>query len=162
MSDIEETLGQLQQMGIESALAVLSHEREIRHLVSERLVTRGPAIIAPVKNMMDSSLDLDLQINCALMLFHLGNTDGIPYLLRAIKERTDWMCLAASKLAHAQFQEVAPYIIEQLRTLPMERTDELITLLLALRTIGSEIPKDIQDRFTAGTAPWQIRTLFDR
>jgi len=162
MSEIEETLEQLQQMNIESALAVLSHERKIRHLVSERLVTRGAAIIDPVKNMMDSSLDLDLQINCALMLFHFGNTDGIPYLLRAIRERSDWMCLAASKLAHAQFKEASPYIIEQLRTLPLKQTDALITLVLALRTIGSEIPNDIEDRFTAATAPWQLRPLFDQ
>jgi len=32
MSEIEETLEQLKHMGIESALSVLSDEREIRHL----------------------------------------------------------------------------------------------------------------------------------
>ncbi len=162
MSEIEAKLDRLKDMSIETALNALNDEKEIRHLIAENLVARGTSIIAPVKRMMDSTSDLDLQINCALILFCLGNREGIPYMLRAIKEKTDWMCLAASKLASAEVQETAPYIIEQLRTLPLEKTDEIVTLALALRELGSEVPKDVQERFTGRNVPWQIRALFDQ
>lgn len=161
MSEIKEKLDRLDDMNIEAALNLLKDEKEIRHLIAENLVTRGPSIIDPVKRLLNSTLDLDLQINCALILFYFGNREGIPFMLRAIKDRTEWMCLAAWKLAYGKVAEAAPYILDQLRSLPVEKTDEIVALVLALGKLGSQMPKEIEDRLTATNVSWEIRSLFD-
>src|ERR1041385_3383689 len=98
MTDIEKKLEQLNAMDIETALGELKREKVFRPFIAERLVTRGPAIIPAVKQTMSNTDDLDLQIICGLILFYFGNREGISYLLKAIQEQTDRMCLAASKL----------------------------------------------------------------
>ncbi|HJP95847.1 MAG TPA: hypothetical protein VJ843_00590 [Candidatus Saccharimonadales bacterium] len=160
MTDIESKLEQINTMDIETALGELRRDKIFRSFIAESLVTRGPAIIPAVKQSMANTNDLDLQITCGLMLLFFGNGDGILYLFKAIQEQTDWMCLAASKLASAGVTEAGPYIIEQLRKLPLERMDEITALIVALQRLGTPVPKDIKDRMTARGIPWQIKTQF--
>jgi hypothetical protein len=159
MTDIEKKLEQLNAMDNETALAELRREKVFRPFIAERLVTRGPNIIPAVKRTLADTDDLDLKTACSLMLFHLGNRDGVPYMLKAIEEQTDWMCLAASKLAYGQVAEAGPYIIEQLRKLPLNKMDEITALILALQRLGTPVPNDIKERMTAEGIPEQIKTL---
>ena len=152
MSDIEKKLEPLNEMGIETALGELRREKVFRPFIAERLVTRGPALIPAVKQTMADTDDLDLQIVCGLILFYLGDHDGVPYMLKAIEEQTDWMCLAASKLAYGHVSEAGPYIIEQLRDLPLTKMDEITALIQAMIKLGEPIPEDIKERLTSSLA----------
>jgi hypothetical protein len=38
--------------------------------------------------------------------------------------------------------------------------DEIAALIHALQRLGTPVPKDIKERLTAESVPWQIKTLF--
>ena len=129
------------------------------HYLVEHIHRFGPSMVVPIEGLLERSGDPDTRVLCALLLLRLKSRTGSGILVEAVHEGSDWLLPAASRLAEAGVLEAAPAMVHQLRSLPLERKDEIVGLLRALQALDGRIPADLATRFAAPEAPAQAREI---
>ena len=119
----------------------------------------GPSMVGPIEALLERSSDPDTRMLCALLLLRLKSSSGSEMLVEAVHQGSGWMLPAATRLAEAGVHAAAPALVHQLRSLPLERKDEIVGLLHALQALDRGIPADLATRFAAPDAPAEAREI---
>jgi hypothetical protein len=129
------------------------------HYLVDHIHRFGPSMVGPIEGLLERSDDPGTRVLCALLLLRLKSTAGSGLLVDAVHEGSDWLLLAATRLAEAGVHEAAPALVHQLRSLPLDRKEEIVGLLHALQALDRSIPADLATRFSAPEAPAEAREI---
>ena len=144
-----------------------------RYFVSERLHSFGSVIVEPLQALLTESPESEVQILAALVLLRLGSKAGLPILIDAIlTEPADrYASLVVGRLAANGIREAADSMTTRLRQLSPDaidlgksfesnpNKDFVVSLLSAMQTLGTTLPPDLQQQFTAQEMPVEITAL---
>lgn len=130
-----------------------------KFIVAERLHLLGPAIVPHLQNIATKSIGQEARVLAALVLLQLKDRTGVPVLLTAVEESSDYAGLCANHLARANIDGAQAAIERRLAAAHLDEVDLVVSLIMALRTMNRELSPDLIRRFKDGEAPWQIRTL---
>ncbi|MEP7287354.1 MAG: hypothetical protein ABI947_16480 [Chloroflexota bacterium] len=133
--------------------AVNALEGPHQYLVAERLHRFGTLAIPPLEKLLKDTETYETRILVSLVLFKLGSKVGLPHLLDAILNSSNYYCLAARQLAEARILETADNAITRLRSSSLDEIDLIFCLLECLKILERPIPLDIRDRLSALDAP---------
>ena len=130
--------------------------------VADHVHRFGTLMVEPLEKLLERTGDRDTKRLCALLLLRLHSRAGQADLLAAIGEDTDWSPRAAAALAEAGIHEAEAPIVHRLRTIPLERGDEILALLHALLRLERTLPADLVTRFSDPKAPPGARETLQR
>jgi hypothetical protein len=125
--------------------------------VADHVHRFGTLMVEPLEALLARSQNRDTRLLCALLLLRLHSRAGVEELLSAVGEDSDWSQPAADALAEAGVHEAEAPIVHRLRTIPLERGDEITALLHALRRLERTLPADLVTRFSDPRAPSSAR-----
>ncbi|HSB10518.1 MAG TPA: hypothetical protein VLM38_13605 [Blastocatellia bacterium] len=143
------------------------HGSSMPLFVAERLLNLGSPVVEPLEDLLPQVQTPEERIIVSLLLLQLGSTSGVDCLLDAIEDNDEYAPLVSNKLAAAHVSQAAERIISRLsrddldicRLSDAGKTDFVVSLLSALKTIGVELPAHLRRRFSSVDAPWQVRTI---
>lgn len=130
-------------------------------LIAERLPILGTSCIAPLRTILASDQDPEMQVLASMALLKLGDPVGVGKLLAEVRNVGRYASLAVAFLSPYSSAEVVNTIYEGLERLDQNQVDLVVAYILALKKLGVEIHRKVIDRFTGLETPWQIRTLFN-
>ncbi len=134
---------------------------DLRWLVAERMVLHGASLAPVFRRLLHAESDFAMRVLCALALHALGEPEGEPVLLEAVRRGSEWELLAAARLTTAGSAQVREALLERLRTISptREREVSIAGLLEFLIKNGESIPRDIRERFSEIPSPLYIAPL---
>lgn len=143
------------------------HASSMPLFVAERLLKLGSPVVEPLEDLLPQVQTPAERIIVSLLLLQLGSTSGVSCLLDAIENNDEYAPLVSNKLAAAHVSQAAERIISRLSKDDLDtytlsdagKTDFVVSLLSALKTIGVELPAHLQSRFSSDDAPWQVRAI---
>ena len=105
---------------------------------------------------------LDERVLAAWVLLKIGSEAGIPDLLAAIDQSTNYHCLAAANLAQCHIVEAADNIIARLRKGDLTDSLQINSLLGSLKDLNGELPADLAKKLTSDESPRLVRLMVQR
>jgi hypothetical protein len=129
------------------------------HYVADHVHRFGTLMVAPLEALLGRTHDRDTKLLCALLLLRLHSRVGVGELLAAVGEESGWSAQAATALAEAGVHEAEAPIVHRLRTISLDRADEILTLLHALQQLERSLPADLATRFSDPEAPSDAREM---
>lgn len=132
-----------------------------RFLVAERLPRLGSAAVVPLERLLKESPDEETRTLASLVLLRLGSRAGVPRLLEAVTDSSEYSGLAANLLAESKVGEVTDRIVTKLRSSDPADIDLIVSLLNALKACRTDLPPDLLQKFSNPSLPWQIRTMVE-
>ncbi len=132
------------------------------HYVADHVHRFGTSMIEPLEALLERTRDADTGILCSLLLLRLHSTAGLDRLLSAVREGSDWALQAAAALADVGVHEAVAPIVHRLRTIPLDRAEEILGLLRALRRLDPSLPADLVARFESPEAPPEALVVFEQ
>jgi hypothetical protein len=141
----------------EAAVAALECGPE-RFIIAERINWLGSACEQPLKRVLGCGVE-EVRVLAALVLLQMDSRDGVEILKDAITNGSEYSGLVASWLAKKKIDGVVEVVLARLEECPLDKFDEIVSLVLALRVLGGELPLALVQRFRDSRSPWQIRTL---
>jgi len=172
--DLKSLLNGLKSDDPETLLAALHESSEVIHQIFERAVQaiKHPemgrfaaeriygvmaSMVEELENFMQSSTVLEEKVHAATLLLSCGATTGVAFLREAVELDLPYSAWVAHKLANAGLAEAKDSIVLRLRSTELSRTDEIESLLSALKKVKGNLPPDLESRFLSEEAPEDIR-----
>ncbi|WP_156041643.1 hypothetical protein [Chondromyces apiculatus] len=162
--DVERQVAAVEQasvvVGELAAAAVNAFEHGPNHfLIAERLHMLGTTTVPYLQDLLRRPTNEETKTLAALVLLQLNDRMGVPILLAEVEEGSDYAGLCANHLAQANIDGTEAAIVRRLAAARLDEVDLIVSLVIALRKMGRELPSDLSCRFNGDTVPWQIRTL---
>jgi hypothetical protein len=142
-----------------AVVASLETAGEHGRYVADHVHRFGTLMVEPLAALLARAEDRDTKLLCALLLLRLHSRAGVGDLLSAVGEDSDWSQRAAAALAEAGVHEAEAPIVHRLRTIPLDRGDEILALLHALQRLERTLPADLVTRFSDPQAPSSAREM---
>jgi hypothetical protein len=127
--------------------------------VADHVHRFGTSMVEPLEALLGRTEDRDTKLLCALLLLRLHSRAGVDELLAAVGAGSDWSQRVAVALAETGVHEAEAPIVHRLRTIPLDRGDEITALLHALQRLERTLPADLITRFSDPEAPIAAREM---
>ncbi len=144
-----------------AVVASLQTAGEHGHYVADHVHRFGTSMIEPLEALLERTQDEDTAALCSLLLLRLHSTAGLDRLLAAVRDGSGWSLQAAAAMADVGVHEAVAPIVHRLRTIPLDRAEEILGLLRALRRLDRSLPADLVTRFESPEAPPEALKVFE-
>jgi len=118
MSGLDQAKALVEQLAERSVSALFTASAENRFAVTEKLFAMGPAVIPALESRIENEEEPDLTTHAALILFKRGSMNGVPRLIRSLKDGVGPIGTIASALASAKIPGTSEAIAEVLTSKP--------------------------------------------
>jgi hypothetical protein len=142
-----------------AVVASLETAGEHTHYVADHVHRFGTSMIDPLETLLERTRDDDTAVLCSLLLLRLHSRSGLERLIAAVRDGSPWSLQAATAFADVGIHEGVAPIVHRLRTVPLERAEEIVGLLRALQRLEHGLPADLAMRFERPEAPPAARAL---